>query len=1011
MILGGRKIVTNKKDKLGFLDIIKSKKFIRAFNITYGVVWNLTLVFLITLLIGGFFAGGIGIGYFASLVKDEPIRSYESMKKAIYNYEETSEIYFANDVYLGKLRSDLEREQISIEEMKKNPYLINAIIATEDENFYEHSGIVPKAILRALFQEVTNSSVSSGGSTLTQQLIKNQILTNEVSFERKAKEILLALRLEQFFDKDEIIEAYLNVSTFGRNASGRNIAGVSSAAQGIFGKEVADLTLPQAAFIAGLPQSPFGYTPYKNTGELKSEEGLKNGLNRMKTVLNRMYNNGFITKEEYDQALAYDITNDFLSKQSSSIEQYPYLTTEVESRAVEILTTVLAKKDGYEEEDLNNNQTLKEEYKILAQRSIRQDGYDIHTTIHKEIYEAMQEVKDSFELYGRDKVEKKTDPETGEVINVEEPVQVGSVLMDNKTGAILSFIGGRDFSIEQTNHATKAYRQNGSTMKPLLVYAPAIEAGLITPSTLIPDAEVYLNPDKPGTPYPTNYNKNYNGLVTARYALAQSLNIPAMLTYKTMLSTNPVSYLEKMNFSKLTSVDYTTLSLSLGALSNGVTVEENTSAFATFANGGNFVDSYMIDKIYDKEGNLIYEHEVVSTPVFSEETAYVTIDMLRDVISSGTASSMKNYLNFQSDFYAKTGTTQNNYDVWFVTSNPTISFGLWFGYDTLKPMDINYKGSHLTTRTINLSAKLLNAAYQIDPEYIAAKGQNFKKPSNVVEGSYCTVTGFQSTSGCPAGSVATDLFIKGRIPTAPESSFGNGKYVQILDKKYAALDSTPEDFVEKGMLINLSYFEDLYKTTFKKPEQFIPAKDAWANIFVANAKLEENGAVPSKVTITTNGNKITWNNGTDTDLIGYRLYEKVGDDYLLAESIKITDSTFTIQVKDGEYYVTAVDIAGKESSPSNKVTIGQPVQVEPPSTQKPDSNNGSSGDNDTNGSNQNNGNNGNNNGGNNNTNKPDDEENQPNDPDDSNEETDDKPAIPDSTPPENETIKPPTRRN
>lgn len=928
--------MTNKDNKSSFLDIFKSKKFISTFNITYGVIWNLTLVFLITLLVGVFFAGGIGIGYFTSLVKDEPIRSYESMKKAIYNYEETSEIYFANDVYLGKLRTDLERDEISVEEMKKNPYLINAVIATEDENFYEHNGIVPKAILRALFQEVTNSSISSGGSTLTQQLIKNQILTNEVSFERKAKEILLALRLEKFFKKDEIIEAYLNVSTFGRNSSGRNIAGVKAAAQGIFGKEVADLTLPQAAFISGLPQSPFGYTPFKNTGELKSPEGLENGLNRMKTVLNRMYSNGFITEQEYNDALAYDIVADFLPEQETTLEQYPYLTTEIEKRAVEILTTVLAEKDGYEVADLEANENLQEEYEILAQRSIRQDGYDIHTTINKDIFDAMQEVKDNFKLYGRDKVERKKDPETGETIEVVEPIQVGSILIDNKTGAILSFVGGRDFSIEQTNHATSAYRQNGSTMKPLLVYAPAIEAGMLTPSTLIPDVEVYLNNEKPNTPYPTNYNKNYNGLVTARYALSQSLNIPAMLTYKSIIANKPISYLEKMNFSQLTDVDSTTLSLSLGALSKGVSVEENTAAFATFANEGNYVESYMIDKIYDRQGNLIYEHEVQSESVFSEETAYVTIDMLRDVISSGTASSMRNYLDFQSDFYAKTGTTQNNYDVWFVTSNPNISFGLWLGYDTLKSMDINYKGSHITTRSINLSSKMLNAAYEIEPDYISAKGQSFTKPSNVIEAPYCTVTGFNSTDGCPTGSVATDLFIKGRIPTAPESDIGSGRYVQILDKKYAVTDTTPSDFIESGMIINPSYYENLYGTPFKKPEQLIPSGAAWSNIFVANAVLTENGTVPSQVTITSNRNNISWNKGTETDIIGYRLYEKVGDDYLLAQSIKITDESFSLQVSNGEYYVTAVDIAGKESAPSNKVVIGAPIEVVPPVIPTPD---------------------------------------------------------------------------
>jgi len=214
---------------------------------------------MILIILGIGFAGGLGAGYFASLVRDEPVRSYENMKKEIYNYEETSELYFANEVYLGKLYTDLEREEVNLTDVSED--LINAVISTEDEYFYQHEGVVPKAIMRALFQEVTNASVQSGGSTLTQQLIKNQLLTNEVSFDRKAKEILLALRLEKFFEKEEILEAYLNVSTFGRNSSGRNIAGVQSAAEVTFGVNASELTLPLAAFIAGLPQIPFGYTP------------------------------------------------------------------------------------------------------------------------------------------------------------------------------------------------------------------------------------------------------------------------------------------------------------------------------------------------------------------------------------------------------------------------------------------------------------------------------------------------------------------------------------------------------------------------------------------------------------------------------------------------------------------------------------------------------------------------------------------------------------------------------
>lgn len=273
----------------------------KSSRITYDVFWNVILFFVIVGAVGLLFAGGVGAGYFASLVKDEPIRSYASMEKDIYNYEETSKLYFAGKKYFGNVRSDIHREEVKLKNVSDT--LKNAVVATEDEYFNKHEGIVPKAIVRALVQEATNAAVKTGGSTLTQQLIKNQILTNEVSFERKAKEILLALRLERFFEKDQILEAYLNIVPYGRDASGGNIAGIQTAAQGIFGIDASDVNLPQAAYLAGLPQSPSRYTPFKNSGGLKSKKEMQPGLNRMKSVLNRMYESDTISKKQYEKAL------------------------------------------------------------------------------------------------------------------------------------------------------------------------------------------------------------------------------------------------------------------------------------------------------------------------------------------------------------------------------------------------------------------------------------------------------------------------------------------------------------------------------------------------------------------------------------------------------------------------------------------------------------------------------------------------------------------------------------
>lgn len=530
------------------LNLLTNKKTVKNARITYKVVWNLLLLFLIVVILGGAFATGVGAGYFASLVKNEPVRSYSSLKKDIYNYTETSDLYFSDNVYLGKLRSDLEREEVKVDQV--SDFLVKAVIATEDQYFYQHKGVVPKSVFRAVYQEVSNSSVQSGGSTLTQQLVKNQILTDEVSFQRKANEILLALRLEKFFDKKEILEAYLNVSTFGRNSSGRNIAGVQAAAKGIFGKDAKDLTLPEAAFIAGLPQSPFGYTPYTNKGTLKNN--LEPGLTRMKTVLKRMYDGGYINQQQYTEANSYDITKDFIGPGVNPIETYPWLTFEIEKRAIDVLTTVLAKKDGISEKDLKKDDNLYLKYKTSATHDLHQNGYEIHTTINKDIYDVMQKVKDTYPYYGPDKSEEKVDPETGEKKSVMEPVEVGAMLIENKTGKIISFVGGRDYNKQNLNHATSAVRQNGSTMKPLLVYGPAIEMGKVSPGTPLPDVELHLNPSKPNTAWPLNYDKTYNGLVSARYALTVSYNVPAVKLYSEILNQRPAKYLEKMGFTSLT---------------------------------------------------------------------------------------------------------------------------------------------------------------------------------------------------------------------------------------------------------------------------------------------------------------------------------------------------------------------------------------------------------------------------------------------------------------------------
>ncbi|WP_246941275.1 transglycosylase domain-containing protein [Bacillus pinisoli] len=915
-----------------FKDIIVSKNTTKFFSVTYKVFWNLFLVFLVIGLIGAFFAGGVGAGYFASLVKDEPIRSYESMKKDIYNYEETSEVYFANNVYLGELRSDLYREEVTLD--KISPFLMDAVIATEDEYFYQHNGVVPKAILRALLQEVTNAQTQTGGSTLTQQLIKNQILSSEVSFERKAKEILLAMRLEQFFEKEEIIETYLNVATFGRNSSGDNIAGVKTAALGIFNIDPKELNLAQAAFIAGLPQSPFGYTPFTNAGEIKNN--LEPGLERMRTVLSRMLKAEKITLEQYNEALAFDIVGSFAKPKPSPTEDYPWLTAEIELRTKEILADKLAEEDGYEKADLLNDSELYNSYLNLADTKMRQNGYRVYTTIDKDIYDRMQTVAEEFQYYGQDKMEEKKNKETGEMEKVPEPVEVGAVLIENKTGKIISFVAGRDHQREQTNHALRAKRQNGSTMKPLLVYAPGMELGQIQPGTVFVDVEFSIKAG-PDMWSPKNFGGNHYGLVSARTSLAKSHNVPAAIGYTKIVNQRPTTFLENMGFTSLTEGDHTNLAMSLGGMEAGVTVEENVNAYATFANGGKFIDAYMIEKIETKDGEIIYQHETEEVEVFSPQTAYLTIDMMRDVIRGGTAAGVPSMLNFSSDWAGKTGTSQEYRDSWFVATNPNVTFGTWIGYDTPKRLEA-YKGLSYSKRGQMIWAQLMNAAYDVRPELVKSN-DTFKMPGGIVRRSYCTISGLLPSALCSeAGLVETDIFNSKFVPRKEDDTLEKGKFVMIGDKAYRALDSSPAEFTQDGVMIKKEFLEENNLKSAEELMKLLAKAATFKNVVIPEEEpLADNGSAPSAVDkVAVSGSKLTWAKHAHNDIIGFRIYraENFSDKFVKVGSISINDfmtnGGFPINSGVAAYYVTAVDISGKEGKPSAHALKGEWMKEKPP---------------------------------------------------------------------------------
>ncbi|MCG7344425.1 penicillin-binding protein [Sporosarcina sp. ACRSL] len=916
---------------------LKSKGWAKGIRITSGVIWNLFLLFLVFGLTLGVFAASVGAGYFASLVAKEPLRSKEEMRGHIFNYEETSEIYFANNIYLGKVSADIERKETKLDDV--SPFVIDAVLATEDEYFETHNGIVPKAIFRGLFQDVTNSSNQTGGSTLTQQLIKNQILTNEVSYERKAKEILLAMRLEHFMDKEEILEAYLNIIPYGRNAMGQNIAGIETAAEGIFGVKAKDLNLPQAAYIAGIPQAPFAYTPFLSNyygGGLKKEENIKPGIDRMKTVLFRMKETGYITDKQYEEAIAYDITKDFREKMRRANERYPYLTQEIQERTIQILAKILAEKDGLDPERVEEDKKVKEKYRILAEREMRTGGYRIYSTIEKDLYDEMVKVGNEFEHYGFTYTREEKDYSTGETILKDNPVQVGAIMIENNTGRILSFIGGRDHQLINTNYATQTHRSNGSAMKPLLVYAPAIEYGVIGAGSPVVDVKFEI-PDGSGTWAPSNYNANVeNGIIPARQALAESLNLPTARLYKEILDKRPAQFLEKMNFSQLHPEDYVNPSTSFGGMKIGVSVEENTNAFATFANGGKFIQSYMIERIEDMSGNIVYQHEIEPVDVFSPETAYIVTDMLRDVLKpGGTGQQLPRFMNFKTDLAAKTGTTNGYGDSWFVGYNPNVSMGLWFGYYDLS-RKLYTRGSgqmHPTTRTSMLFGRLMNAANEVRPDLVGAES-TFKQPEDVVSKPFCGISGLAPSAECTAaGLVRSDLFnSKVMLPTEPDDSIISASYVSVKGSRYLALPSTPAEFIVSGGTgVSQDFIDRMLGPWGGDASKLFPSMSVYSSNVVSGAVFPADDVAPEGVSASLNGTSLVWSESPSNDVIGYYVYRN-------NERIAtiIDGSALSLTVGPGEYYVRAVDITGLLSGGSNIVKVDTP---DPPPTQTPDDEN------------------------------------------------------------------------
>lgn len=690
---------------------------------------------LVSLLI--LFGIGVGLGYIVSLFDQVKVPDSKGLVEQVTNLTRISKVVYSDNSLVSEVNADLLRIPVESDAIADN--VKNAVIATEDATFESHNGVVPKAVIRAALGSAGFGS-SSGGSTLTQQLIKQQIVGDAPTFSRKANEIVSALALERTMSKEEILTTYLNVAPFGRNNQGKNIAGIEEAARGIFGKSASELTIPQAAFVAGLPQSPIVYSPYSVTGAFKSAENMTPGINRQKDVLYNMYRTGYLSKKDYQTYHDYDIKQDFLAPAPVTTDTRDYLYYAVMDEAKEIMYDYLVKRDQVSENDLKNDETVAA-YQDLAENELSLGGYTITSTVDKDIYATMQNVVAN---YG------------GSLDYGAGLVETGSVLLDNQTGAILGFIGGRNYQSNQNNHALNTKRSPGSTVKPFLVYGVAIDQGLMGSASILSN-------------YPTTFsdgtqimhgNSSGTGMMNLQDALNASANIPAFWTYKLLQEkgVDVKSYMDKMNYA-VSMYDIESLPLGGGV---ETTVATNTNAYQALANGGVYQEHYIVDKITAHDGTVIYQHEAKPVQVYSPATASIMTHLMRGVISSGTTTTYKGRLASinpaaaGADLVGKTGTSNETADVWLMLSTPRVTLGTWAGHDDNSGMYYltGYNNNaayvaYLTSALYDTKPDLFQGKFELDPSVqavsvLTSTGQ-LPGTSRYNGGTY-TLSGAQTTS-------------------------------------------------------------------------------------------------------------------------------------------------------------------------------------------------------------------------------------------------------------------------
>ena len=528
-------------------------------------------------------------------------------------------IYDRNGERIEELHNNQHQEVASIKELPE--HLKMAFVVTEDKRFFEHKGVDPKGILRAFYKNIKSLSSVEGASTITQQLARNVFLSNEKTIERKTKEVVIAVEIERKYTKEQILEMYLNHIYFGSGAYG-----IQAAAQEYFGKDAKDLNIAESALLAGLPKAPSKYSP-RNNMQLAKE--------RRATVLSLMRMNHIISEVEENEANREDIKLRVKTDKEYSVYQ-SYID--------------YALKEAASEYGL----TLEELYR---------GGYKVFTNLDISVQKAMNHAVAHYHF---------VEDEQNQI------VEVGMTAIEPSSGSILAMYGGRKYEYQDLNHATAKY-QPGSTIKPLAVYAPALETNQWEPDSLLKD-----EPIKFGNYSPNNADHRYYGEVSIEEAVGRSLNVPAVYLLNKIGIENGYNFVQNAGIEL--DPDDRNLSLALGGLTHGSSTLEMAQGYSAFANEGKMVKAHAIREIVDSKGKTMPSPAIETKKLMSEETSHEVTDMLQGVISKPYGTGR--LANIGKPLAGKTGTTEanleginGNRDAWFVGYTHDIVISIHIGFD------------------------------------------------------------------------------------------------------------------------------------------------------------------------------------------------------------------------------------------------------------------------------------------------------------------------------------------